>query len=233
MKYTWVVGLKDKKGVSIVNGFQKILADSKRKPNKIWVDHESEFYNNIFKKFLKENEIKMYSTNNEVKYVVAERFIKNLKNKIYKQMTTVGKNVYFNVLDDIVDKYDNTYHGSINMKPKDVTDNSFVGYNEKSNKKDPKFKVGDHVRISKYKNVFAKGYTPNWSEKIFVVNKVKNTVPWTYLINDLSREEIIGSFYEKELQKTHQKEFKIEKVTKKKGDKLFVKWKGYDNFFNS
>ena len=189
MKYTWVVGLKDKKGVSIVNGFQIILADSKGKPNKIWVDHESEFYNNILKKFSKENEIKMCSTHNEVKYVVAERFIKTLKNKIYKHMTTVGKNVYFNVLDDIVDKYDNTYHGSIKMKPKDVTDNSYVGYNAKSNKKGPKFKVGDHVRISKYKNVFVKGYTPNWSEEIFVFNKVKNTVPWNYLINDLSGEE--------------------------------------------
>ena len=99
--------------------------------------------------------------------------------------------------------------------------------------KDPKFKVDDHVRISKYKNIFAKGYTANWSEEVFVINKVKNTVPWTYVINDLNGEEIIGTFYEKELQKTNQKEFRIEKVLKKKGDKLYVKWKGYDNSFNS
>ena len=101
------------------------------------------------------------------------------------------------------------------------------------NDKDPKFKVGDHVRISKYKNIFAKGYTPNWSEEVFVIKKVKNTVPWTYVINDLNGEEIIGTFYEKELQKTNQQEFRIEKVIKKKGDKLYVKWKGYDSLFSS
>ena len=119
------------------------------------------------------------------------------------------------------------------MKPKDVTDDSFVEYNEESNKRDSKFKLGDHVRISKFKNVFAKGYTANWSEEIFVVKKIKNTVPGTYSINELNDEEIMGSFYEKELQKTDQKEFRIEKVIKKKGDKSFVKWKGYDNSFNS
>ena len=126
-------------------------------------------------------------------------------------MTTVGKNVYSNVLDDIVDKCNNTWHSSIKMKPKDVTDDSLVEHSEESNKKDPKFKAGDHVRISKYKNIFAKGYTPSWSEEIFVVKNIKNTVPWTYVISDLNREEIVGSFYEKELQKTDQKEFRIEK----------------------
>ena len=165
----------------------------------------------------------MYSTFNEGKSVIAERFIKTLKNRIYKHMTSIGKNVYFNVLDDIVNKYNNTYHGSIKMKPKDVTDSVFVEYSEESNKKDPKFKTGDNARISKYKNIFAKGYTPNWSEEIFVVKKVQNTVPWTYLINDLNGEKIIGSLYVKELQKTDQKEFRIEKVIKKKGDKLYVK----------
>ena len=114
------------------------------------------------------------------------------------------------------------------MKPIDVKSDSYAEYNEDSNEKDPKFKVGDHVRISKYKNIFAKGYTPNWSEEVFVINKIKNTVPWTYAISDLNGEEIIGSFYEKELQKTIQKEFRIEKVLKRKGDKLYVKWKGYN-----
>ena len=187
------------------------------------MDHGSEFYNNTFKSFLKNNDIEMYSTHNEGKSVVAERFIKTLKNKIYKHTTTVGENVYFNVLDDIVDKYNNTYHSSIKMKSKDVTDSVFVEYNEESNKKDPKFKIGDHVRIPKYKNIFAKGYTPNWSEEIFVIKKIKNTLPWTYSISDLNGEEIVGSFYEKELQKTNQKDFRIEKVIKKKGDKLYVK----------
>ena len=119
------------------------------------------------------------------------------------------------------------------MKSIDVTSDSYAEYNEDSNKKDPKFKVGDHVRISKYKNIFAKGYTPNWSEEVFVINKIKNTVPWTYVINDLNGEEITGSFYEKELQKTSQEKFRIEKVLKRKDDKLYVKWKGCDNLFNS
>ena len=159
--------MKNKKGKSIVEGFQSILKNSGnakhsgRKPNKIRVDHESKFYNNKFKSFLKENDITMYSTFNEGKSVVAERFIKTLKNKIYKHMTAIGKNAYFDVLDDIVDKYNNSFHSSIKMKPIDVKDDSFVEHVEETNKKDPKFKVGDHVRISKYKNIFSKGYLPN------------------------------------------------------------------------
>ena len=148
-------------------------------------------------------------------------------------MTTIGENIYFNVLDIIVDKYNNTYHNSIKMKPKDVKDGSFAEYSEESNKKDSKFKTDDDVRISKYKKNFAKGYTPNWSEEVLVVKKIKNAVSWTYVIYDLNDEEIVGSFYEIELQKTDQKDFSIEKVIKKKGDQLYVKWKGYDNSFNS
>ena len=148
-------------------------------------------------------------------------------------MAAISKKFYFDVLDDIVDKYNNTMHKTIKMKPIDVTGASYAEYNENPNKKDPKFKVGDNVRISKYKNIFAKGYTPNWSEEVFVVSKIKNTVPWTYVVSNLNGEEITGSFYEKELQKTSQKEFRIEKVFKRKGDELCAKWKGYDNSFNS
>ena len=206
---------------------------SERKPNKIWVDKGSEFYNSSFKKWLKDNDIEMYSIHNERKSVVAERFIRTLKNKIYKYMTSISKNVYIDKLGDIVDKYNNTYHKTIKMKPIDVKDNTYIDFEKEVNDKDPKFKVGDHVRISKYKNIFAKGYTPNWSEEIFVISKIKNTVPWTYAINDLNGEEITGSFYEKELQKTNQKDFRIEKVVKGKRDKLYVKWKSYHDLFNS
>ena len=146
---------------------------SKRKPNKIWVDQGSQFYNNVFKKRLRDNSIEMYSTHNEGKSTVAERFIRTLKNKIYKHMASISKNVYFDVLDDIVKNYNNTYHRTIKMKPKDVKDDSFAEYNEESNEKDPKFKVGDHVRISKYKNIFAKGYTPNWRKKFLLLKKYK------------------------------------------------------------
>ena len=232
-KYAFVVPLKDKKGVNIVNAFQSILNKSKRKPNKIWVDKGSEFYNASFKKWLQDNDIIMYSTNNEGKSVVAERFVRTLKNKIYKYMTSISKNVYIDKLNAIVNKYNNTYHTTITMKPIDVKDNTYINTNKEINYKYPKFKVGDYVRISKYKNIFAKRYMPNWSEEVFVVDKIKNTVPWTYVINDLNGEEITGAFYEDELQKTNQKEFKIEKVIKRKGDKVYVKWKGYDNSFNS
>ena len=137
---------------------------------------------------MKINNIEIYSTCNERKSVVAERYIRTLKNKIFKHMTAISKNVYFDVLDDIV----------------------------------------DNVRISKYKNIFDKGYAPNWSEKIFVVSKIKNAVPWTYFVSDLNGKKITGSFYNKELQKASQEKFRLEKVLKRKGDKL-VKWKEYDN----
>ena len=146
-KYAWVVPMKDKKGTSLVNAFKKII--SKRKPNKIWADQGSEFYNSTFKVFLRINNIEMHSTYKEGKSVVAEFFIE---------------------------------------------------YNVNLDKKDPKFKVGDNVRMSKYKIIFAKGYTPNWSEEVFVISKIKNTVPWNYIVSDLNGEEITGSFYEKELQ---------------------------------
>ena len=165
----------------------------------------------------------MYSTHNEGKSVVAERFIRKLKNKIYKYMTSISKNVYIDKLDDIANEYNNTYHTTIKMKSIDVKDNTYINSDKEVNDKNPKFKVGDQVRISKYKNIFAKGYTPNSSEEVFIIKEVKNTVPWTYAINDLNGEEITGTFYEKELQKTNQKEFRIEKIIKKKCDKIYVK----------
>ena len=131
-------------------------------------------------------------------------------------MTAISENVYFDVLDGILNKYNNTVHKTINMKPLDVKDNTYIDSKKEVNDKDPKFKVGDHVKISKYKNIFAKGYTPNWSEEVFIISKIKNKVPWTYVINDLNGEEITGTFYEKELQKTNQNEFRIEKVIQRK-----------------
>ena len=142
----------------------------------------------------------MYSTFNEGKSVVAERFIRILKNKLYKHMTATGKNVYYDVL-DVVNEYNNTKHNTIKMKPTDVGDNKRV-YIDEHNEKDSRFKVGDRVRISKFKNIFAKGYTPNCSTEIFIINKINDTVPYTYNLKDLTAEEIIGSFYDRELQKT-------------------------------
>ena len=175
-KYAFVIRLKDKKETSIVNAFNKIIKQYNKKPNKIWVDQGGEFYNHNFKKWLSDNDIIMYSTYNEGKSVVAERFIRTLKNKLYKHMKATGK-------------------------PKEVGDNKRV-YIDEHNEKDSRFKVGDRVRRSKFKNIFAKGYIPNWSKEIFIVDKINDTVPYTYNIKDLNDEEIIGSFYDRELQKS-------------------------------
>ena len=142
-KYAWVVPLKDKKGINIVNAFLKILDKSGRIPNKIWLDKGSEYYNNSFKKWLKDNDIEIYSIHNEGKSVVAERFIRTLKNKIYKYMTAISKNLYINKLDDIVNEYNNIYHRTIKMKPTDVKYNTYIDFEKEVNNKDPKFKIGD------------------------------------------------------------------------------------------
>ena len=175
----------------------------------------------------------MYSIHNEGKSVVAKRFIRTLKTKIYKYMTSISKNVYINKLDDILNEYNTTYHRTIKIKPVDVKDNTYNDSMQCTNDRDPKFKAGYYVRISKYKNVFAKGYTPNWFEEVFVIKKVKNTVPWTNVINDLNSNEIIVTFFEKKLRNTNQQEFRIEKVNKRKGAQSYVNWEGYDSLFNS
>ena len=167
------------------------------------------------KSWLEYNGIEIYVTHNERKSVAAERFIRTLKDKMYrltnKKMDKKDKNVYIEQLDNIVNKYNNTYHSTIKIKPVDVNWNTCIDFDRKNNKEDPKFKVGDRVRILKYENIFAKVYGQNWSEKGFVITKVRDTVPWTYVFSDLKTEEAFGSFYENESQKASQKEFRIEK----------------------
>ena len=148
-------------------------------------------------------------------------------------MTSISKNEYTYKLDDLVNKYKNTYHRTIKIKSIDVDSSTFTDFGEKNNEKDAKFEVGNHISISKYKNISSKDYAPNWSEEVFVIKKVRNTVSWTYVVSDLKGEEIVGTFYEKELQKKNQTEFRVEKVINKKGNKLYVQWKDYDNSFNS
>ena len=134
--------------------------------------------------------------------------------------------MYIDKLDDKDNKYNNTYQSTIKMKLVDIKSNTFVNSRREIDNKDPKFKIDNIVRISKYENVFAKGYTSNWSEEVSVIKKVKNTVPWTYVLNDLNSEKVAGTFSAIKLQKTYLKKFRTEKVTKRKGDKLYVKWKG-------
>ena len=151
----------------------------------------------------------MCSTYNEGKSVVGEGFIRTLKNNIFKHIKAVSKSVCFDVLDDIVNKYNSTVNKTIKKQPIGVTSDSHSEHNKESNEKDPKFKVGDHVRISKYKIIFTKGYSKIRLEEVFVVSKIKNTVLWTYVISYLNGEQISGSFFEEELQKTTQNEFRI------------------------
>ena len=177
------------------------MKESDRKPSKIWVDNGNEFYNNSFKKWLKDNDIKMYWIHNEEKSVVAERFLRTLKTKIFEYITSMPKNVYIDKLDDIVDGYNNTYHRTVKIKPVDVKDSTSIDFKKDVNDKDPKFKVGDHVRISTYKHCFGKGYTPSWSEEFFGITKVTNTVPWTYIINDLMVKKLLEHFMKKNYKK--------------------------------
>ena len=175
----------------------------------------------------------MYSRHNEGKFVVSERFIRTLKDKIYKYIISISKNGYIDKLGDIVSKQNNTCQKTIKMKPVNENPSVYIDFNKENIKERPKFKVGNHVRMSKFKNNFAIGYVPNLSDEPFIIKKVRSTVLWTCIISDLNREVIVGTLYKKQLQQKNQKEFRIEKVIKRKSDKLYVKRTGYDKSFNS
>ena len=148
--------------------------------------------------WLQDKDIEMHSTHNEGKSVVAERFVRTLKNNIYNYMTSISKNVYTDKLDGIANKYNKTYHSAIKMKPANVKSSTYIDFDKDNDDKEgPKFKVSDHVRLWKCKSIFAKGYVPNWSEEVFVIKKVKNAVPWTYVISDLEGQQTVGTFQEK------------------------------------
>ena len=180
-KYASVVPLKDKRVITIVNAFQKILDSSKsskakskwRKPNKIWVDQGGEFYNKFFKRFLKTYNIEMYSNFNEGKSIVVDRFLRTLKSIIYEHLIGISKNVYFDVLDDFVKKYNNTVHRTTKMKPTDVKSHSNAQHNEYSNEKDPKFKFGDHVRIQNTETFLLKDILQIGLNKFLLLAKLK------------------------------------------------------------
>ena len=243
-KYGWIEPLKDKKAESVSSAFDHIFKKSKRKPEKLWTDKGSEFISKHFKDFLKRNNIILYHTQNEEKSSVVERWNRTMKNKMWKMFSTNNDTVYWDKLDKLVDDYNNTKHSSIKMTPTEAS--------KKGNEKQvfanlyedeiflkpgkPKFSIGDKVRLSKYKRkVFDKGYTPNWTEEVFVIDKVNLTKPVTHNVVDLLGEKVEGSFYEKELQLAKQETFRIEKVVRRdnKKKKALVKWKGYSDKFNS
>ena len=215
-KYGWLIPLKDKTEKSVASALKTIFKE--RKPEKMWVDKGKEFYNKGVKDL-----IELYSTENEEKSSVVERWIRTMKEKMWKNFSAKSTNVYIDVLPNLVKQYNNTKHSSIKMTPVKASKkenelrvwrNLYPEHPEIHDVK-PQFSVGDKVRISKKKKTFEKGYTTRWTEEIFTIIEVKLTSPVTYKIADLNREEIKGTFYEPELQKTSQEIFRIEKVIKK------------------
>ena len=236
-KFAWVIPLKDKKGITIKNALEKIF--NKRKPKFLWTDKGKEFYNKQVQDLLNENNIKLYSTNNsEIKSSIVERYNKTFKNMMYKKFTENNNTIFYNILDELVNNYNNKYHSTIKMTPiegsKKINEKKIKNiYNFEKTKKLGKFKIGDRVRISLEKNIFEKGYETNWTQEIFVIYDIKySNVPYYYL-KDLNNEKLQGSFYEQELQKTKQDDlYTIEKILKTNKDKVYVKFKGYSNDFN-
>ena len=233
-KYGWLIPLKDKTGKSVAEALKIIFKE--RKPNKIWVDKGKEFYNKQVQDL-----IELYSTENEEKSSVVERWNRTMKEKMWKYFSANSTRVYIDVLQKLVDQYNNTRHSSIKMTPVEASKKKnetkvwrhlYPDHDERI-ELNPQLKIGDKVRITKKKKTFEKGYTPKWTEEVFIISKVQNTNPVTYKIKDYNGEEIQGTFYEQELQKTNQETFRIERVIKKGKTKSLVKWKGYPDTFNS
>ena len=237
-KYAWAVPLKNKTGVEVTKALKSIFAKG-RIPRKLHVDQGTEFYNANCKTLLDSYNIKLYSTYSNLKASIVERFNRTLKSKMWKKFSLQGNYKWLDILSNLVSEYNDTKHGTIGMKPKYVNACNEIDvlkkFNvERWNKMRPKFKLGDKVRISKSKHIFEKGYTPNFTTEVFTIYKVKNTVPHTYLLKDYEGEQIAGGFYEKELLKTsHPDVYLVEKVLKRRGNKLFVKWLGFENTHNS
>ena len=255
-KFGWIVPLKDKKGETVTKAFQQIFkegdkperpsglkaSDYMSKPEYLWNDKGSEFYNKHMKDLLDKHNIKLYSTENEEKSSVVERWNRTIKTKLWKQFTAQGNTMYLDILPMLLKQYNMSKHSSIKMTLTEARKKSNKGtvyfnlYGDMKQPKLPKFKVGNKVRISKYKRkVFDKGYTPNWTEEVFIIDKIQYTNPITYKLKDLNNEEIQGSFYEAELLKAKQEVFRIDKVIRKdhKKKQALVKWKGYSDDFNS
>jgi hypothetical protein len=240
-KYGWMRPLKHKTGEEVAAAFRDIF-DSQtngvmRKPDMLWVDDGKEFYNKHVKPL-----VQIYSTQNFEKSCVAERWVRTMKGIMFKFFTANNTRRYIDVLQDLVLHYNQTKHSSIKMTPTMASDpkNKHIVYSNlyddmihDSSKPKQKFSVGDHVRITKKHGVFDKSYLPLWTEELFEISAIQYTIPITYKIKDMNGEEIKGTFYEQELQKSSQEVFRIEKVLKTKGNKLFVKWLGYSDDFNS
>lgn len=238
-KYAFVVPLKNKSAAEVSNAFQGIITQNSRHPENLQTDRGTEFYNSEFKKVLSKYGINHYSTNSELKASIVERFNRTFKELLFRKMTEFNTNKWVSLLNNVLQQYNNRKHRTIGMTPSQVNaSNSALVLERLATAKKgvfvQKFHVGDLVRISKSKTLFDKGYLGNWTHELFKVKKVKNTVPKVYILEDLMGEEVTGTFYAKELQKTKVPEYaRIEKRLAKKGSNIKVKWLGYPNKFNS
>ena len=243
-KYGWIIPLKTKTGSEVADAFRTLFANNKP-PAKLWTDKGTEFYNVNVKKVLNENNVSLYSTENEEKSSVVERWNRTMKTNMWKYFTANNTHTYIDVLQRLVDKYNTTYHHSIKCTPSEARKpekyahvfEALFGKVNREKKKVPKFHVGDRVRISKKKKQFEKGFTPNWTEEVFVIDQVKDTKPPTYVIKDLRGEAVKGTFYEAELQASKQEVYRVEKVLRKRTkngvSEAYVKWRGYGKEFDS
>jgi hypothetical protein len=237
-KYLWVEPLKSKKADTVKKGIVKMYKNSGRLPKLLQTDQGLEFKNKILKSWLDEKGIQHYSTFSNVKAAVAERVIRTLKTKLWRKFTERGSHKWIDILPHIVKEYNETKHRTIGTCPSEVSDNSLLKtvYNriKKVDPKKPKFKTGDWIRLSKHKHVLHKGYKQNWTDEQFRVTKVRLTNPRTYFIEDYKGNPIAGGIYELEMQKvTHPGVYLPEKILKRSGDKVFVRWKGFDTTHNS
>ena len=236
-KYAWSIPLKDKQSKTVIDAFDNILQSSNRKPKYIWCDEGKEFYNKDMDRWLKKHDIVRYSTYGEHKSCIVERFNRTLKEKMWKRFTAENTRNWIDMLHKLLDDYNSKIHKTIGRTPAECSNlENIIMTSQKLNCKPPKFKVGDKVRISRIKGKFEKGYLPNWSEAIYIINLVKNTCPVTYVLEDTMGDLLEGSFYEQELLKTKQDVYRIEKVLNKKRingvEYALVKWMGYSNKFN-
>lgn len=238
-KYAWLAPIKNKTAQEVVVSMRNILKTCNRIPKNIQSDDGTEFFNTKFRSLMNEYCINHYSSYSVMKASIVERFIRTIKNWLWQSFSASGNYKWIDFLPKVVIRYNNTKHSTTKMKPSDVNSlnaNQLLNtvYNNLKIKMKAKYKVGDHVRISKHKSVFDKGYTGNWTTEIFKIRKVQNTQPVTYLLEDEFEEPLLGGFYEEELQIVkHPDIFLVERVIKRKGDKVLVKWLGMSSKHNS
>lgn len=233
-KYAWAMPLKSKTGVEVSKAMSKILIN--RSPKLMQVDNGKEFYNLTFDSLMSKYNIKKYSVYSTMKACIVERFNRTLKNLMYREFTSVGNHKWLSILPILINKYNNTKHKTIGMTPvqADESPSSVVLHKRKISEKKNIFKIGDKVRISLKRGVFTKGYLPNWSTEIFTIVKINKTLPTTYMLEDYLHKPISGCFYREEIHKTnHPDDYLVEKIIRRKGTQILVKWLGFDNTHNS